>query len=234
MLGKRLRRTFRAMDLRKNRGIAIITVSALLFVFLGFGSLVFDIGYLHIVKGELQNAADALVEESFELDESSPRFAAIQRALADLESKAKEWSAKEQTAMTDLGAKASQQDGETLSKLSQELEDLEEAQGPGQPPVELPVPRRLRLEAVYDPPGVDLVHPVGRLERGEGPLDHPEAVVLRVDALARERAPDERADLPQNPAEVPDVPLRVLARPVVVARHDLLPELAEDGGVAFG
>jgi hypothetical protein len=47
------------MGLKKNRGIAIITVSALLFVFLGFGSLVFDIGYLHIVKGELQNAADA-------------------------------------------------------------------------------------------------------------------------------------------------------------------------------
>jgi hypothetical protein len=59
MLRKKLRRILEDMDLRKNRGIAIITVSALLFVFLGFGSLVFDIGYLHIVKGELQNAADA-------------------------------------------------------------------------------------------------------------------------------------------------------------------------------
>lgn len=42
-----------------NRGMAIVYIAILLFVLLAFVGLVVDIGYMYVVKGQLQNAADA-------------------------------------------------------------------------------------------------------------------------------------------------------------------------------
>lgn len=43
----------------KERGAALILFCMMLFMFLGFAALSIDLGYLYMIKGQLQNAADA-------------------------------------------------------------------------------------------------------------------------------------------------------------------------------
>lgn len=45
--------------LKNRRGIAVVYLALLLFVLVGFAALVIDLGYFYVVKGQLQNAADA-------------------------------------------------------------------------------------------------------------------------------------------------------------------------------
>ncbi len=45
--------------LKERRGAVLPLVAILIFVLLGFAAFAIDLGYLHVVKGELQNAADA-------------------------------------------------------------------------------------------------------------------------------------------------------------------------------
>ncbi|MBI1922550.1 MAG: hypothetical protein HYS23_15885 [Geobacter sp.] len=45
--------------LNNNKGITIVLVAILLFVLVGFVGLALDISYMYVVKGQLQNAADA-------------------------------------------------------------------------------------------------------------------------------------------------------------------------------
>ena len=48
-----------ATRLRDQRGVTIILVALLMFVFLGIAALVIDLSHLYVVRNELQNAADA-------------------------------------------------------------------------------------------------------------------------------------------------------------------------------
>lgn len=47
------------LRLKNERGIAVVFVALAMFVIIGFVGLGIDIGYMYVVKGELQNAADA-------------------------------------------------------------------------------------------------------------------------------------------------------------------------------
>lgn len=50
---------FRAPLWRNDRGVTIVLVAILMFVFLGIAALVVDLSHLYVVQNELQNAADA-------------------------------------------------------------------------------------------------------------------------------------------------------------------------------
>jgi Flp pilus assembly protein TadG len=45
--------------LKNSRGIAVVYLALLLFALVGFAALSIDVGYFYVVKGQLQNAADA-------------------------------------------------------------------------------------------------------------------------------------------------------------------------------
>ena len=44
---------------REHKGATVVFVAIAMVMFLGFAALAVDLGYLYVVRGELQNAADA-------------------------------------------------------------------------------------------------------------------------------------------------------------------------------
>ncbi|WP_225073374.1 pilus assembly protein TadG-related protein [Desulfuromonas sp. CSMB_57] len=52
-------KAFQQLSLSNQRGAVIVLVALLVFVFLGIAAFAIDLGYRHVVRNELQNAADA-------------------------------------------------------------------------------------------------------------------------------------------------------------------------------